>query len=543
MALTADRDRYGGWIVVAVLIGLVLASPYVPLLVQLVGGDVPMWDHIRTNLLARWVWNTVALVVPATILATAIGTLGAWLFERLALPRSLEVLFIAPITLPLYVSTYAWGAMLGFGGSVARLFGTTIPFAGPVAGALVLAFGLYPYVFLTVRAALVDHSRPLVEAVASLAGARRRDWLRQLARGVLPAMRPALFGGAALVAMEGLNAYATPLYLGIETISTGVFRAWFALSDLASASRLAGLILATVLLSVSLERLARGRRRFGAPSARPTGGAAAGPVVRWVAGAGLVVPPLVGFVAPVAQFAAWTVRGAGSGAFRGVGATAVRTLLLAAGSAGVILLAALVIAYASYLTRARVVDVAARIASVGYAVPGTVVAIGALGVFRAVGALSDRLFLFGTVGGLVFAYVARYLAVALQPVQGAFAQQLRSPVDAARALGRGPVTVLRRVVVPLFRPTLAGAALLVGVDVVKDLPLTLLLRPFDFPTLAVELYALAGDERLVAAAPHALLLAAVGLLTILVTMRPVRPPHRRARRPRVDRTAGVPSSR
>ena len=165
---------------------------------------------------------------------------------------------------------------------------------------------------------------------------------------------------------------------------------------------------------------------------------------------------------------------------------------------------------------------ALRIAGIGYAVPGTVVAIGVLAVFQQLRVIDDRLFFFGTVGGLIFAYVARYLAVAVQPIQSGFVRQHRSTVDAARSLGSGPGRVLTRVVLPVFRPTLAGAALLVAIDVIKDLPMTLLLRPFDFNTLAVQVYRLASDERMPEASPRALLLVAVGILTMWVIMSPAK---------------------
>ena len=159
-----------------------------------------------------------------------------------------------------------------------------------------------------------------------------------------------------------------------------------------------------------------------------------------------------------------------------------------------------------------------RIAGIGYAVPGTVVAIGVLAVFEQLRLVDERLFFFGTVGGLVFAYVSRYFALANQPVQSAFARQHRTTVDAARSLGSGPAGVLTRVVLPVFRPTLAGAGLLVAIDVIKDLPMTLLLRPFDFNTLAVEVFRLAQQERMPEASPRALLLVAVGMLTMWVIL-------------------------
>jgi iron(III) transport system permease protein len=195
-------------------------------------------------------------------------------------------------------------------------------------------------------------------------------------------------------------------------------------------------------------------------------------------------------------------------------------VLLAGAATTAIVLISLVLNMATYLRSNRGMRWLLRVAGIGYAVPGTVVAVGVLAVFRALSVIDDRLFLFGTVAGLVFAYAARYMAVALQPIQAGFARQHRSTVDAARSLGTGPAAVLTRVVMPVFRPTLLGAALLVAIDVIKDLPMTLLLRPFDFNTLAVQVYRLAMDERMPEAAPRSLLLVIVGIFTIGLMLRP-----------------------
>lgn len=521
------RPRYPGWAAAAALLAAVVLTPYIPLVAgPLVRGLGESWGHIVRTVLPMYLRNTVVLVIGSVVPATVIGVAGAWIVERyeFAGRRVITILFAAPLALPVYVATYTWAGIFAFGGVVERTTGLNVPFAGIPAAAAVLALGLYPYVFLTVRAALVGSARSLLEAVASLspAGGGRARYLGRVARGVLPTLWPAIAGGAFLVGMEVMNAYATPVYLGVHTLSTGVFRTWLGLADLEAASTLALLVFVIMLAAALVDRLMRGRRRFAPPGGAPAARvrlSPAGLITVWLV---LLIPIAAGFLLPMAQIVGWSVARAAAGAIDivHVAQVTVRTVALAAGATAVIVTVAFLIAWARYLTGTRAMRLVARLASVGYTVPGTVVAIGVLAVFAALRRFDERLFLFGTVGGLIFAYLARYLAVALQPIDAAFERRHRSVVDAARSLGHRPLSVLRRIVLPLFRPTMASAALLVAIDVIKDLPMTLLLRPFDFDTLAIEVYALASDERVADAAPAALLLVAVGILTILVVMLP-----------------------
>lgn len=529
------RGRYPLWVAAALFLVVVVATPYLPLAASLFRGGGESWDHVRSTVLWRYARNTILLVGGTTFGASVVGVSGAWILERyrLPIPRVLELAFVAPLALPVYIGTFTWNGIFAFRGPLERSLGLNVPFGGMWAAIFILVIGLYPYVYLTARAALSANSRALFEVVASLSGGGghrgggrrgdtstpRRRYRRQLLRGVLPSLRPAIVGGASLVAMETMNAYATPVFLGVETLSTGVFRTWFGLGDLPTATLLAAVVLLAMLLLITVEQFGRGRRRY-----TTTGGAHPQRIALpgWkatLATTVLLVPALLGFFIPVAQLGWWTVLAGGHG-LEGIAATTLRTIALALAATTVILVVAVLLNLVAYLRPGRMMQGALHIAGIGYAVPGTVVAIGVLAVFQQLRLIDARLFLFGTVGGLVFAYVTRYLAVAVQPVRSGFARQHRSTVDAARSLGSGPLRVLTRVVLPVFRPTLAGAALLVTIDVIKDLPMTLLLRPFDFSTLAVEVFRLASDERMPEAAPRALLLALVGIITIWVIMKP-----------------------
>jgi iron(III) transport system permease protein len=531
---------YPGWTALAVVLTLVVVLPYLPVVAGVFVGRGEAWDHIRDNVLLRYVVNTVLLVVLSVMVAAVVGTAGAWVLHRYRFfgRRVWQLLFAAPLALPVYISTFTWSDMVGYGGLLFRITGFSLPFRGIPAAVFILAFGLYPYVYLVVRGALLRGTGTLFEAVASLSwtgAAVRWPYYRNVIRGVLPTLRPAVVGGSALVGMEVMNAYATPIYLGVETLSTGVFRTWFSLGDLPSATRLAAFVLVIVIFLAVLERAGRGRRQYGLSRSSAADGASRTVGVMGTVRVTLVlaVPVLIGFVLPLVQLLLWTFGGSGGsgsvgsgvapGVWREVAMTTVRTVGLAAAGTVLILVLALLLNFVAYLRPGRFLGVLRGMAGIGYAVPGTVIAIGVLAVFRTLRIVDERLFFFGTVGGLLFAYAGRYSAVAIQPLRAAFERHHRSTVDAARSLGSPPREVLSRVILPLFTPALTGAALMVAIDIIKDLPMTLLLRPFNFSTLAIDVYRLAMDERLPEAAPRALLLVLLGILTIsLIMIRPGR---------------------
>lgn len=514
--------RYPGWGMALAIAVTILISPYLPIATSFFSGSNEVWRHLRSTVLGGYVVNTLLLVLGSTIGAGAIGVGAGWILGRyeFAGRRVVELLVLLPLALPVYIGAFTWSGIFGFHGALHRATGIHIPFHGTAAAIFVFSLGLYPYVYLGIRAALASGSRRLFEAVASLSGPSRRDRRYAIFRGVLPSLRPAIIAGTGLVAMEVMGAYATPLYLGIETVSTGVYRTWFGLGDLNGAMRLAAVSFGIVLILLWAERVRRGRRSFSTSPGAPV-------IRRKIRGAPailtasvLVAPVLFGFFLPTIQLVWWSFTGISAEIGRNLFPAVLRTLLLAIGATGAVVSTALLLSFSTYLLRRPAAGLLVRVASVGYAVPGTVVAIGVLAVFRNIREASGTIFLFGTVGGLIFAYTVRYLSVGLQQFSAAFEGRRRPLLDAARSLGDGPGRVFRRVFVPVFRPAILAASVLVAVDVVKDIPITILLRPFDFPTLAVRTWALAGDERIHEAAPYALILigAGVGAMVLIGRM-------------------------
>ncbi|MFO8043240.1 MAG: hypothetical protein R6U25_08570, partial [Alkalispirochaeta sp.] len=413
-----SRGRYPVWVAAALFLVAVIVTPYIPLVVSLFSGGGESWDHVRTTVLGRYTANTIFLVGGATLGASVIGVAGAWILERyrLPIPRVLELAFVAPLALPVYIGTFTWNGIFAFRGPIDRALGINVPFGGIWAAIFILVIGLYPYVYLTTRAALMSNSRVLFEVVASLSGGvprsrgipesgvasedalkgdgagttmpsgrmrpgSRRHYWRRLWSGVIPSLRPAIVGGASLVAMETMNAYATPVFLGVETLSTGVFRTWFGLGDLPTATLLAAIVLMAMLTLIAVEQYGRGRRRYttagGAPPQRV-------PLPRW--GTALLVgvlllPALLCFFIPMAQLTWWTVLAGGEG-LTGIGVTTARTVSLALAATFVILSVAVLLNLVAYLRPGWMMNGVLRIAGIGYAVPGTVVAIGVLAVFQ-----------------------------------------------------------------------------------------------------------------------------------------------------------------
>jgi iron(III) transport system permease protein len=393
---------------------------------------------------------------------------------------------------------------------------------------LIFGFVLYPYVYLVSRASFARQSATLLEAARTLGhGPAAAFW-----RVALPLARPAMAAGVGLVGMEVLNDYGAVKFYGVSTFTTGIFRSWFGLGDLASAIRLSAMLMVFVFALLAIERSQRGRAAFAG------GKAGARPRVAWRLGGGpaalafavCALPFLFGFAVPVAQLGYWAAGTAGSVVDLTFARLVANTFLLATVAAAVCVLVALVLTYASRLNPRPWLRRLSRVTVLGYSMPGAVVAVGVLvpfawvdhrvdGAMRATFGIPTGLLLSGTLVALVFAYTVRFLAVAFLPVESGFTRICGRVDDAARSLGASPSRALCRVSLPLLRGTLLGAVILVFVDVLKELPLTLILRPFNFDTLATRAYQLATDELIAVSANYALVIILAGLIPVVLLNR------------------------
>jgi iron(III) transport system permease protein len=530
---------------------LVLAVP--------VAGIVASWLALDADSLSvlRHQWDTVLPGYAATSLAlvacVAAGvaivggaTAAAVTLFDFPLRRTLEWAQLLPLAMPAYVLAYAYTDFLQYAGplqttlrSLTGAEGALWPDVRSVWGAVVLfVLCLYPYAYLLTRAALAERGVPLMEA-ARLLGAGTARRVREVA---LPLARPALVAGVALATMETLADYGVGSYFGLNTFTTGIYKAWLVMNDGDAAAQLASMLLALVVVALALEARARRRLRFAVSRPGAVHGSEARPIALRGARAGIAiavcgVPVVLGFFLPVGillrllwgewqagveplqleRFAQWSWT-----SFKLAGTAALLTAAFA-----------LALTFALRFQRgtreglgAQPLRLAARIVSLGYAVPGAVIAVG---ILLPVGWLQSRwpelgwgTLVTGTAFGLMYAYLVRFSAVALQAVDAGYARVPPSIDETARMLGTSRARLLFGVHLPLLRRSVLAAMMLVFVDVMKELPATLVLRPFDSDTLAVVAYQLARDERLGEAALPSLAIVAVGLLPVLLLSRAMR---------------------
>ena len=541
----AEAVLRGGALVVAALCLL----PMVAVAIAALLGSTETLTHLADTVLPRYTAATLQLVVLVALGTAALGTGAAWLVTMTRFPgvRLFEVALALPFAFPAYVLAYAYTDFLDHPGAVQTALRAVtgwgprdywFPEVRSLGGAAVmLILVLYPYVYLLARAAFLQQS-----ATANLAARA----LGQTAWGAfwrvsLPMARPAIAGGVLLAVMETIADFGTVSYFGVQTFATGIYSAWFSMADRAAAAQLALCLLGFALLLALLERLQRGAARHhgaGKRFERPPPAELHG-WHRWGAMALCAVPVLFGFALPLGLLLEMGI-GSGQNLFDDRYTGFVRNTVVLAGIASVATVAAAVlVGFHQRLRPGRLAGGAAHVARIGYAVPGGVIAVGLLVPFAAFDNAIDAVMeaRFGIDTGLIFtgsiwllvgAYLVRFLAAALNAYEGGLATVHPNTDAVARTLGLGPAGMLARVHLPLLRPSVLTALLIVFVDVTKELPATLIMRPFNFDTLAVQAHRLAADERLSGAAVPSLVIVAVGLLPVILVIR------------NLGRSAGIP---
>ncbi|MGY1410278.1 ABC transporter permease [Luteimonas sp. A611] len=544
-AASRSWPRLDGWLLAALLIATVVVLPLLALAWTAVQGSDGLWSHIAANVLPRAAWNTLLLLLGVGVLVVSIGTGAAWLVTAYEFPgrATMAWALLLPLAVPTYIVAYAYLDLLHplgpVQGAVRALLGFDSPrdfrlpdIRGLVGCIVLLGFVLYPYVYMTTRAMFMTQAASLLEAARTLGSGR----VALFTRVALPLARPAIAVGAALALLETLNDIGASEFLGVQTLTVSVYTTWITRSDLPGAAQIALAMLLLVVLLIALERYGRRHQRY-ASTLRPRpmqrqrlhGGAA------WLALALALLPVLVGFVAPTAYLfvETWQRLEQDAGVSPMLWTSAWNTLRVAALATVLTVVAGLVLAWALRLAQARraprLAATALRLGSLGYAVPGTVLAIGLLvplawfddGANLALQWFggTPRMLLMGSVSALVLAYVLRFAIIAAGGAEAGLARIPVSLDQAARGLGHAPGAMLRRVHLPLLRPALAAAALLVFVDAMKELPATLLLRPLNFETLATWLYADAARGAYEDGAVAALLIVLAGLLPVILLAR------------------------
>lgn len=542
-AAPSRRRATPAWASLSLIVAALIAAPLASVLLTALAPGDAAWAHILHNLLPDLLVNSVLLAVLVAVMAGSMGAVTAWLVAAcdFRFRGLIEIALLLPLAMPAYVCGYAYVWLLDVAGPVQSAIRDVtglswgqywFPEIRSLPGAaLMLAAVLYPYVYLLCRGAFLQQSVCLLEASRTLGHGLPRTFLHV----ALPMARPALAGGVALVLMETLADFGTVQHFAVRTFTTGIYDAWFGLGDRPAAAQLAACLMGLIALLLLTERLSRGGRRYHAtttrqPPLRPV-------VLRgWKEIAAILacaIPVALGFVVPAGTLFALMLKVGDPLEPSRTVPYAVNSLTLAALTAAIAVLLACLLAWGQRLHPSPIRAMANRVASLGYAVPGSVIAVGALVPFaafdnaldawmRAHLGISTGLLLSGTIAALVFAYLVRFLGVALSAVESGLTRIKPSLFAAARVLGRRAPEAVREVELPLARGALLTAAVLVFVDTMKELPATLIVRPFDFDTLAVRVQSLASDERLAEASTCALLIVAVGLLPVAVLVRAMR---------------------
>ena len=506
----------------------ILILPLADLLINLFSGGGEVWDHMASTVLPRYVVNTLILSAGVLALSGFLGTTTAWVMARHRFPGKgvMEVLLILPMAVPPYISAYAWSAFFDYGSLarefLGRVFGAGFAASFRITGMggliIVMSAALYPYVYLSLRHTIRLDVTPQLEAARILG----HGSVRRFFTTALPLARPAMAAGLGLVLMEVINEYGAVSYFGVDTLTTGIFRAWFGFYDLSAARRIGGILLAFVFIALTLESSQRRRKRFYQVNnlirvipLKPLKGW--GRISGTLALALAVIP---GLILPLFQLIIWASRTRPNALGADFVILTVNSLLLALGTSVVILTVAVLLTYARKIAAHRLFVDLSRPAFLGYAIPGAVIALGVMNLTGSMDRIltgGARLVLSGSIPALIYAYIVRYLPLAQRPVSGVLEERYALLDEASRILGRGPLVTLGRVHLPNMWGVLSGAGIVVFLDIIRELPLTMILRPFNLNTLAVRTYELAVNEQTQQSAVPALVLVMLSALGIGMT--------------------------
>jgi iron(III) transport system permease protein len=531
-------SMFGSWWQPGILLtALIFSIPVVTIASFIFQPSGDIWQHLVDTVLADYLINSIVLIIGVGLGTFSMGVTCAWLTSLCDFPG--KKLFIwtllLPLAMPAYIIAYTYTGMFDFAGPVQTQirdwtgwgYGDYyFPELRSLGGAIsMLSLVLYPYVYLLARAAFLEQSICVIEVSRTLGC---NVWT-SFYRVALPLARPAIVAGMSLALMEALADYGTVSYFGIGVFTTGIFRTWFGLGDSAAAAKLAAILLLFVFTLVVIERWSRQRAQYHhttnrysqLPVYRLTG------VRAWIACIACLMPLLFGFLLPAFQLSLWAIDTYSVMIDASFFKLVLHTVSLGLSTAVIAVMLALFLVYGKRILASKLVFASIRVVAIGYAVPGTIIAVGVIipltwfdntldGYMREQFDISTGLLLSGTLFAVMFAYLVRFLAVSIQSVESGLVKIKLSMDEAARSLGRKPLDILFNVHFPLMKGSVLTALLIVFVDVLKELPATLILRPFNFNTLAVRAFELASDERLADSSTAALMIVVVGLLPVIL---------------------------
>jgi len=535
-----SRQGIFTWGVGLFLVSAILSIPFFVVFGSLFISAEGIWQHLYDTVLLDYVSNSLLLVVGVGVCVLLLGVTAAWVITMYRFPGRtfFKWALLLPLAMPAYIIAYTYTGLLDVSGPlqgwIREFFNWQygdywFPQIRSLGGAIaMLSLVLYPYVYLLSRAAFIEQSVCVLEVSRTLGCGPGKVFFRV----GLPLARPAIIAGLSLVLMETLADYGTVQYFGVSTFTTGIFRTWFGLGSSTAAAQLAAMLMTFTLLLLILENWSRRQARYHHTSSKYT-------ELPWIKLSGWKMlaassfcglPVLFGFVIPASQLLLWAVQTWSDVVNQEFLRLVINSLQLAMISAVIAVVLALFITYGKRMQPNILTRSAVRILSTGYAIPGTVIAVGVLipfawldntidGWARQYLSFNTGLLLSGTLAALVFAYIVRFLAISLNAVEAGLAKIKPSMEEAGRSMGYRPDQILRKVHMPMMKGSILTAALLVFVDVLKELPATLILRPFNFNTLAIRTYELANEERLAEAASPALMIVLAGIIPVIYLSR------------------------
>ncbi|TCS63009.1 ABC transporter permease [Varunaivibrio sulfuroxidans] len=526
------------WAVATGIAALLAITPIAAVLALGLAPTAGIWTHLASTVLPRYIWTTLTLTVAVGLGTSLIGTAAAWLTSMCVFPlkRIYEWALLLPMAVPAYIVAYVYTDLLEYSGPVQRtlraLFGWTTradyvffeirSLGGAIA---TMSLVLYPYVYLLARAAFLEQSLCVLEASRTLG---RGPW-SGFFRVALPLARPAIVVGVSLAMMETLNDYGVVDYFAVATFTSGIFDVWLNMNSPSGAAQLAGLLLLFVATLLYLERRSRRRRRFhGATTKKKMSSEYALSGWRaWGASLFCATPVILGFIIPAVVLGRYALGQIDAIAWNAFLRAALNSLVLSGGAALACVALGALMAYGMRLNTSIWSSALTRLAVLGYGVPGAVLALGtvvALGWLdasadsfaRGAFGVSTGLIFSGTALAVIYAYTTRFLSLSFGAFEAGLGKITPNMDGAARTLGKTPAQTFRRVHLPLIGGSALTAAMLVFVDCMKELPMTLILRPFNFETLATYVHQYASDEMLAEAAPGALAIVAAGIVPVIV---------------------------
>ena len=528
-----------GWS--APMVAALMAVPIFVVVVFVFTADPEVWNHLRETVLADYITNSLLLMLGVGAGVLMLGVPAAWFTSVCEFPgrRVFVWALLLPLAFPAYIIAYTYTGLMDYAGPV-QTFIREVTGLGygeywfveirSLVGAMgMLSLVLYPYVYLLTRAAFLEQSVSSLEVSRTLGYSITHSFFKV----AIPLARPAIATGLTLALMETLADYGTVQYFGVSTFTTGIFRTFYGFGDAAAACQLSATLLLFVAALVLAERYSRREARYHSAGQQAASGRRIqlhGWKAAW-AWVGCMIPVVFGFIIPALVLLKWSMFDADWG---GAGFLSLiwHSFYLALAAALIAVALALVLAYARRIQPGAAVRASVTVAGMGYAIPGTIIAVGVIvplawldhqliSLIKNLLDVDVGLLLSGSLVALLFAYTVRFLAVSLGAVQSGLEKIKPSLDDAGRSLGHRSMDVLKRIHVPMMRSSVLTALLIVFVDVLKELPATLMLRPFNYNTLAVRSYELASDERLIDAAPPSLMIVLVGILPVILLSRSI----------------------